>query len=344
MIERQPPTVEIEVTEGLERLARAEIAGRLGVRPEQMREGQGWIRFPLAQPGRVTQLRLTESAFRVETFGVPRPKALLGDQHFRRLAAAISEVIATYRPPASTFSVAAAGSSSSVMVRLREALAHTTGLADSGAEGDLQIRLIRSRTTVGWDVLLRLTPHPLSARSWRVCSFPGALNATVASAMAQLTLPGPDDVFVNLMSGSGSILIERRLLGQAAACIGIEYDPAHILCARSNSSEARLDGEAGWLQADVRAIPLPAGCARALCADLPFGQRIGRHDENVRLYPAVFAEAARIAGRGGRFVALSHEVQLMDRVLREQRDWRTVQVLRLNLRGLHPRLYVLERV
>ncbi|MFN8377188.1 MAG: RNA methyltransferase [Anaerolineae bacterium] len=336
--------IELEVTEGLERLARAEVSGRLSVRTEAVREGPGWVRFLSPRPVRVTQMRLAESAFRVETFAVPRPKALLGDQHFRRLTTAIAEVTASYDQPPETFSVAAAGSDSSVMLRLREELARATHLTDSSDEGDLQLRMIRARDTDGWDVLIRLTPRPLSARSWRVCSFPGALNATVASAMAQLTLPRPDDVFVNLMSGSGSILIERNLLAPVALTIGIERDMERVACAQANQHAARIVHSVNWLAADVRATPLPNRIARALGVDLPFGQRVGSHEQNVHLYPAVLAEAARIAVHGARFAALTHEMQLMDRLLREQYDWRVVQVFRLNLRGLHPRIYVLERV
>ena len=344
MTQQAPFVVEIEVTEGLERLARSEVIGRLNVRASALSEGRGWLRFTLPGLQPITQLRLAESAFRVETFTVPRPKALLGDQHFRRLKDAISAVAARFSTPASSFSLAAAGSDSSVMLRLRESISGSTGLTDAGDEGDLQIRLLRAREVDGWDVLLRLTPRPLSARSWRVCSFPGALNATVASAMAQLTLPRPTGTFVNLMSGSGTILLERRLLAPAAVAVGIEYEHERIACAVKNSGAAKLIGEVRWLLADVRAIPLPAGCVQAIAADLPFGQRVGYHEENVRLYPQVLEEAGRIAAPGARFVALTHEVQLTERLLRAQHNWRTVQVLPINLRGLHPRIYVLERI
>ncbi|MBL8145609.1 MAG: RNA methyltransferase [Anaerolineae bacterium] len=344
MKQDSPCAVELEVTEGLERLARAEVTGRLGVRSAAINEGRGWLRFPLSQADRISQLRLAESAFQVETFAVPRPKALLGDQHFRRLADAVSNVTAAYHQPARTFTVAAAGSDSSVMLRLREAISRATGLTDAGGEGDLLIRLMRARETNGWDVLLRLTPRPISARNWRVCSFPGALNATVASAMAQLTLPRPNDTFVNLMSGSGSILLERRLLMSYVVGIGIDHDPERISCAAENAVAARLTGQVRWMLADARSIPLPSASAHAITADLPFGQRVGRHEENVELYPPILAEAARIAVPGARFAALTHEVQLMERRLRSQHDWRTIQVLPINLRGLHPRIYLLERV
>ena len=336
---------ELEVTEGLEHLASAEVAGRLGVSAATIDQGTGWLRFASVRPFRQwPTLRLAESAFQVETFEVPRPKSLLGDQHFRRLVSTIQRVSSGYPEPPQTLSVAAAGSDSSVMCRLREELARATGLNDAGREGDVQIRLFRARADGGWDTLIRLTPRPLSTRAWRVCSFPGALNATVASAMAQLTLPRPNDRFVNLLSGSGTILIERLSLGSAYMAGGIDLNYERLACTAKNVLAAGLGGRVALLNGDGRQTPFRVGTIDALCADLPFGQRVGRHAENLALYPDILAEAARIARLGARFVVLTHEVALTERAIRENHDWHLLQSLTLNLRGLHPRIYVLERV
>ncbi len=230
------------------------------------------------------------------------------------------------------------------MLRLRAELVKATGLTDGNNKGDVQIRLFRARTSDGWDALVRLTPRPLSAREWRVCSFPGALNATVAHAMARLTRPKETDVFVNLMSGSGTLLIERLSQMNARSAIGVELEHEHIACTRRNLDAARAGNRVHLLQADARRAPLPDGCADALCADLPFGQRVGRHSDNERTYPFVFAEAARIARRNALFSVITHEVALTEGLLATQPAWRIRKVLHLNLRGLHPRVYVLERV
>lgn len=337
---------ELEVTEGLEELARVEVEQQLGTGLRDLTAGKGWLRFQTpARPAVIARLRLAESAFAVYTFAVPRPRALLGDEHFRRLCAAITAAAAGYPERAATFELAAAGSGSSVMARLRAELAQATGLTDGNGKGDVQIRLFRGRTEpAGWDALVRLTPRPLSTRDWRVCSFPGALNATVAHAMARLTRPKETDIFVNLMSGSGTLLIERLAQMGVQAAIGVEIDAQQIACTQRNLAAARVGLRAKLLQADVRSVPLADGCADALCADLPFGQRVGSHSENERLYPFIFAEAARIARRNALFTVLTHEVMLAETLLKAQPAWRIRRVLPLNLRGLHPRLYVLERV
>lgn len=346
MSNRAPAYVyELEVTEGLEDLARIEVEHQLGAGLREMRAGKGWLRFSTqARPAVVTRLRLAESAFQVHTFEVPRPRALLGDEHFRRLRSAIIATAAEFSERPNTFELAAAGTESSVMVRLRAEMARATGLTDGNHKGDVQIRLFRARTGDGWDALIRLTPRPLSTREWRVCSFPGALNATVAHAMARLTRPKETDVFVNLLSGSGSLLIERLDQVNVQAAIGVELEAQQNDCARRNLEAARVGQRVHLIQADARMLPLPDGCADALCADLPFGQRVGRHSDNERLYPFVFAEAARIARRNALFALITHEVKLTEALLDAQAAWRVRRVLSLNLRGLHPRIYVLERI
>lgn len=340
----EQPVYELEVTEGLELLARQEVMDRLGVARRTIVYGPGWLRFSTELgPAAVADLRLAESAFLVLRFDVPRPKALLGDAHFRRLRTAIAKAISTFRPRAASFYIAAAGAETSVMQRLRSELGHALGLDDGIDEGDVQIRLLRSRDSEGWDALIRLTPRPLSTRPWRVCSFPGALNATVARAITQLTRPRSDDVFVNLLSGSGSIVIERCLSAPLGQAIAVEIATDRIACAERNLAAAGLRDRVALLHADATQLPMADRAASALAADLPFGQRIGRHADNLSLYPAVLEESARIARPGARFAVITHEVRLTDRLLAEQSWWEVEQEIRPTLRGLHPRLYVLKR-
>ncbi len=113
-----------------------------------------------------------------------------------------------------------------MLVRWREMLAAETGLTDVADEGDLLIRLRRPLDGAeGWDVLIRLSPRPLSVRPWRACNLPGALNATVAHVMAGLTLPDSDDVVLNIACGSATLLIERLIEGPARIAMGCDTDP-----------------------------------------------------------------------------------------------------------------------
>lgn len=340
---------EAEVAEGLEEIARGELRrcfrGRLRLLPAGNPSEAGAIRF--AYSGNLSALLGLKTALAVylcRRFPVPRPRGLLGDEHFRALLAQIA-LVRALAPPAAyrTFYLSAAGSESSVMARLKDALAAHTGLQVASHEGDLLLRVRRPPEGEGWEVLVRLSPRPLATRPWRVCNWEGALNATVAHAMILLTHPDPEDAFLNLACGSGTLLIERLAAAPAGRVIGCDIDPAVLECARANVDAAGESGRVELYAWDARALPLPDRSIDVLCADLPFGHLVGSHTENVALYPAILREAARVARPGARLALITHEVRLMDVLLAESTLWSVREVIRVTLGGLHPRIFVLER-
>ncbi|MFO7168676.1 MAG: RNA methyltransferase, partial [Chloroflexota bacterium] len=238
-----PAVFEADTLPGLEEFGAAEIAGRLGGRARFLRsERPEELRFTYAgDPRALLALRSVVAVYRSLAFDVPRPKALLGHQHFERLAAAIEDVRALHSPGAfATLRVSAAGEDSAVLTRLKAELAARAGLQVADEEGDLLLRLRRSPDGPGWEVLVRISPRPLATRPWRVCNMPGAPNATLAHALAQLTGPSADDTVLNMCCGSGTLLVERLALTRARAAIGCDIDPDALDCARQNLAAAGL--------------------------------------------------------------------------------------------------------
>ena len=336
---------EIEVTEGLEHVAKRELEQRIARHSfAQLTVHIGALRFDYT--GDLCLLLGLKTAIAVYLllyFDVPRPRALLGHEHYHRLLTAIdmSRRLVGYSTYQSLH-LNAAGSGSSVMTRLKKAIASDTGLRVADNEGDLLLRIRRAKP--GWDVLVRLTPRPLATRDWRVRNMAGALNAAVAHAMLLLNPSRPTDVFLNLACGSGTLMIERLALGPAHTVIGCDFDPAILGYARANITAAGYDSQASLLLADVRRLPLKDGLADTICADLPFGQLVGSHQENRELYPRLLVEAARVAKTDACFLAITHEVRLMEWLLSESPVWQTENDLKINLRGLHPRVFVLRKI
>jgi 23S rRNA G2445 N2-methylase RlmL len=345
------PTVhryEADVAEGLEPLAQEEIVSLLGAGvtfDERIRK-PGILRFSYAgNPFHLTRLQMAQAVYHRAYYPVPRPKALLGDQHFKALLAQIALVRALAPADAyRTFFISAAGSESSVMQRLKAELGAKIGLEPGVDEGDLLLRLRHPlEGGDGWEMLARLTPRPLATRAWRACNREGALNAAVAHAMVALTQPSPDDTFLNLMCGSGTLLIERLLHMSAASVTGYDHDEQAIKCAQENVEAAGFSQQITLRVGDCRHLPLPDRSVDALVGDLPFGHLVGSHEHNLELYPPLLVEAARVAKPGARCVLITHEVRLMETLMEESRVWDVEQVLRVALGGLYPRLFVLVR-
>lgn len=326
---------------GLEPFAAAELGALAGVSAVQQQSGAVGFRF-VGDAARLAGLYTAVAVYRLLHFAVPRPKALLGHEHLTRLTGALTEV---QRGGAfAGFRLSAAGGESAVFARLSEVLEAQTGLKRRD-EGELLVRVRRAPN--GWEVLLRLTPRPLSARAWRVCNLGGGLNATVAAAMLGLADLKPSERLFNPMCGSGTLLLEagerlrragrRPAPGQLRGC---DLNPAALSCSAQNVAAAGLT-DIDVFRGDAAHTGLASGSVDVIVADPPWGDVVGSHTANAALYPALLLEAARIAAPGARLLLLTHELRLLERVLRAQRTWRVVEQLQVFHGGHHPRLYLL---
>jgi len=305
----------------------------------------GALRFEyIGNPYQLLKLRTVQAIYFVQQYNVPRPKGLLGDEHFKKLLKQIDAVRDLSPKDAfKTLHISAAGSDSSVMTRLKEELATKTGLSIADEEGDLLIRVRKTKDGDGWETLVRISPRPQATRAWRVCNREGALNAPVAYAMNVLTNPTEEDVYLNMGCGSGTLLIERMALGEAKSIVGYDEDTVALECAGKNIEAAGYSEIVKRRQGNITDLPLSAKSVDVITADLPFGQLVGSHDDNMSLYPAVLKEAARLLKQGGRMVLVSHEVRLLDSLLEESPNWKIEQNLRISVGGMHPRIWVLSR-
>jgi tRNA (guanine6-N2)-methyltransferase len=347
---KQPTTylLEAEVVIGLEIFARQEIARFCDTQATIVTDSTkaGTVRFRYTGNFKdLAQLNSITAVYLVHHFAVPRPRALLGHEHFHALLQDITLIRNFHSSDAfQTLHIDAAGSDSSILQRLKAELAQQTGLQVDEEAGDLLLRLRRpADKSEGWEILTRLSPRPYSTRQWRICNYEGALNATVAHVMAQLTEPTEDDVFLNIAAGSGTILIERLACKPANIAIGCDTDTMALECAKRNIEHSHHSHNIVLKQANAQKLPFKDACIDAICADLPFGHLVGSHDENLTLYPRVLQEAGRVAKSGAIFAIITHEIRLLESLLSNSQQWKIREVIRINLRGLHPRIYVLQK-
>ena len=351
MTTTQPQPYEVTVVRGLEQVAYQELRQKLGKhvrlsRPIEGEIGSGALQFTFrGNPARLLQLNTISNAFVVCEYDIPRPKALCDQQNFADLVQKIQTILNLYpRRTFRNFGISAAGDDSAVMQRLADMLRKKLSIPHAPDEIDLLLRIRPSRLREsGWEVLIRMSPRPLSVRAWRVADMEGALPAPVASCMVRMTLPQPSDRFLNIACGSGTLLIERLIDNRATRVIGCDISTDALAYARENLTAAQLQHFVELQDWDARALNLPDASIDAICADLPYGIAGGSHKDDVTLYPAILDEAGRVAKPGARFVLITQEEKLMGEIVGRSTAWRQIDEIKLSLRGLHPRIFVLER-
>lgn len=363
-----------EVVSGIEDMAAAEIAELGG---STIEPGDGGLRFRHTRPAELLKAGMLSAVYRESRFAVPRPKALLGDAAVRQLTATLSEVARAARPQLATFRLAAAGADSAVFRRVAGALESMTALREDPDDGQVLVRVrpYRSGQGSGWEVLMRLTPRPLSTRSWRTCNRPGGLNATVAVAVNEMLGLDQRGAYLNLMCGSGTLLVERALAGPHGSLVGVDADASAIECTATNLSAAGVGGEAVLITGDVN-DPALVGRLRAefgprfgagheagheaghgagpgtglgagfgsIAADVPWGDAVGSHGENLGLHRAVARMATELLTPDGRLGVVSHELKVLKQVFEHDPAWRVVSRRQVSHGGHNPVVLVLERV
>jgi len=346
----RPPTrkavaVELTFLPGLGEIVADEASRLLTIGPATPVPGRDdAVEVALVGPlSDVVELRTPVAAFVVLRFDVPRPKSLTSGDHLQRIIDAVGWSLKVAR--SSSFRFEAAGSDTPVFTRLAGLLSEATGLTYDEHAGDLVIRVRRGVTAgpsgdPGWDVLVRIGPRPLSARTWRVADYPGAVNATIAAAMVRLGGVEPTDRVLNLLCGSGTLLVERLLAGPAADAVGVDTSAKAVTAATANLTAAGVTAQV--LLGD--ALVAVDGAFDLLLADPPWGDLHGSHDRNAELHAGLLAAAYEAAAPGARFVVLTHEIKIMERALRAaDAQWRVRDEVRVFAKGHHPRIYVLDR-
>lgn len=213
-----------------------------------------------------------------------------------------------------------------------------------GSQVEVWANLLGSQLLIGF----RLSDRSMRHRYKRSVELPASLRPSVAAAMVYLTKPDPTDVFLDPMCGSGTLLLERRAAGAYQIVLG-----GDILSKRADAAYQNLVGRSSkkrhgrftypaiteW---DAQTLPLADNSIDKIATNLPFGQQITANLPE--LYPAFFAEVARVLRPDGRAVILSSEYDLVKESVRQQPTLHILTGYSMAILGRWGRIYLIQKI
>ncbi len=212
---------------------------------------------------------------------------------------------------------------------------HAWRLDDATAEVEFWTTLLDDELIIA----LRMSNDRMRIREYKVANLPGSLRPSVAAALAWLSEPRDDDVVLDPLCGAGTVLIERAHLGRYAMLLGGDSDERALSAARENIGPRYRPIELRrW---DAAALPLDDASVTTIVTNLPWGKRLGSHEENRRLYPRLATEFKRMLKPGGRMVLLTAETRLM-RELWDEGLVKPSRVLHVSVLGASAAIYVCQ--
>lgn len=188
---------------------------------------------------------------------------------------------------------------------------------------------------------MRLSDESMRHRPYQQVHLPASLRPSMAAAMVRLTRPLDDDVFLDAMCGTGTLLIERGLYGRHGLLLGGDLDPIALAAAQANIGRAHRPRE--LLQWDARRLPLAQGSIDCIVSNLPFGKQLGNPRDVPLLYRSFAAEMNRLLAPRGRAVLLTSEIGALRAAIEVQEGLAPRRSYSVNVLGQRATIQIVER-
>jgi predicted RNA methylase len=197
------------------------------------------------------------------------------------------------------------------------------------------VNLTESESTSGW--VAEVGPLYWTKRFGRLERLPWSTNPVVAEVVVRLAKIRPGHRVLDPFCGSGTLLLAARRQATDIEILGSDHNATSVEVARRN-----LAGVPSQLStAAAEEIQQSDRSIDRVVANLPFGKRVGSHQDNLRLYPEALAEIARVLTDDGRSVLLTEDKRLLRDAVAKTRGLKIVRERVLRFNGATPTAFVL---
>ncbi len=180
--------------------------------------------------------------------------------------------------------------------------------------------------------------------SYRKRALPASMHPATAACVARYAsgfLGKKEDIQVlDPFCGSGTLLIEWAKRSPKSTLTGVDIAYSALEIAKENMRTANV--RAGLVHKDSTAF-VPRAPYDLILSNLPFGNRVGTHQDNERLYAKLCAMLPEWLAPGGVAVLYTMEYTLLHRCLSKQKGLRRIGETRTAAGGLLPWVVVVGK-
>lgn len=271
----------------------------------------------------------------------PKYNPLYISNHKSILDDLIAMVIRDKRNKFKTFKITCAGADSQKVRSIAKYIQETYGLTEE-EEADMKIHIIKTEGI--WETGVQITPRPLSFRDYKVENMSGAMDPTIAYAVNSLCELGKTDSYLNVFSGSATLLIEAgQCYPNLKQLVGFDNNKKTLSLAMQNIKKAGLLKRVQVKEKDIFSNP-NLGKFDAITSDLPFGMAISKNEDLGVLYRCFVEYCQEALNHDGVLAVYTSEYETLEKVISESK-FEIVKTLGLKLTTsinsyLRPKIFV----
>ena len=178
------------------------------------------------------------------------------------------------------------------------------------------MKIYIGKNTSVWEIGAELTPKPLSQRTYREINLEGAIDPTIAFAVNAFCKLDDNNNYLNIFSGSATLLIEAANINENLNYIGFDNDKKRTSAAIQNIKKAKLIKKIKLHVLDIFDSP-DLKKFDNIVSDLPFGMRIGKKQELSQLYTAFINYCEHHINPDGVLVVYTTEHELFSSLIKK---------------------------
>lgn len=222
---------------------------------------------------------------------------------------------------------------------MTRAYGHQYQVVDDDAQLEIWVNMLADELLCG----LRLSDKTMRHRDYQTGHVSATLRPSAAASMVRLSEPQADDVFLDPMCGSGTILFERALIADSQHIMGGDIDAGRLQIAYDNLAQFPDADRIQCKKWDATKLPIDDEAVTKIVTNPPFGKQISNRKSLYKLYPAVFREFDRVLKPNGRIVIISSEYDLVKQTLRKHKNLELRTGYSVALLGQWARVYIIDK-
>lgn len=241
-----------------------------------------------------------------------------------------------------TFKISCAGEDSKEVRKIIKHIKETYKLTQK-EDADIKIHIIKVDDI--WEVGIQLTKRPLSTRSYKVENITGGINPTIAYTMNYLANLSLANSYLNIFSGSGTLLIEAQSINPKLKLLGFDINKKTISLAIQNIKKAGLIKFIQLKALDIFDKP-DLGKFDVITSDLPFGMTVSKGEDLGKLYKCFVSYCEDTLNPNGRLVVYTNEHEILEKILNKSK-FKIIKTLDLKFLTsvnayMYPKVFVCE--
>ncbi len=232
--------------------------------------------------------------------------------HKSILGGLISLVIEKKKYRFKTFKIICAGLDSPNVRNIARYIEEIYGLVEK-EEADMKIHIIKKNKI--WEIGVQITPRPLSLRDYKIKNMSGAMDSNIAYAVNSLCKLESANSYLNIFSGSGTMLIEAgQCFSNLKQLVGFDSNKKNISLAIQNIKKSGLIRRIQLKEKDIFDKP-SLGKFDVITSDLPFGMSISKDENLEKLYKCFINYSEETLNHDGILAIYTSEYELLESLL-----------------------------